>query len=247
MDRPVVLPSGRPAETELAAFANLERIQRCVRRAHDLELRVWDRANELVRATMRYGLIAQVQRVGDATQLDIVGPLALLHSTMVYGRALASLMPLLADHPRFELDIRATLGGEQVHLEVLPPVLLPKLKISPRRTPSIAERLARDLAVLGHAAEREPPPIASGKHLLFPDLVLDRNGARWFIEVVGFATKEYLTTKLEHYRRAEIANVVLCVDLASALGCDFQAQVLGFIQRVDVDDLLAMLVSGPNG
>ena len=62
MERPVVLPDGRPAETELAAFANLERIQRALRRAHDLQLRVWDQAHELVRMVARYGLIAQIRR-----------------------------------------------------------------------------------------------------------------------------------------------------------------------------------------
>src|SRR5687768_11159152 len=36
MERPVALPAGRPAELELVAFANLARIQRCVRRAHEL-------------------------------------------------------------------------------------------------------------------------------------------------------------------------------------------------------------------
>jgi predicted nuclease of restriction endonuclease-like RecB superfamily len=178
MERPVVLPWGRPAEAELAAFANLERIQRCVRRAHDLELCVWDHAHELVRTALRYGMIAEVRRDGDATRLDVMGPLALFHSTMVYGRALASLVPLLADHARFELDVRCTLGGEQVTLRVTPPVLLPEGRGSPRRPPSVAERLAGDLAGLDHVIEREPPPIASGEHLLFPDLVLERGGTR---------------------------------------------------------------------
>ncbi|HEX2688163.1 MAG TPA: DUF790 family protein [Kofleriaceae bacterium] len=245
MERPVVLPSGRPAEIELAGLANLERIQRLVRRAHDLQLRVWDRANELVRTAQRYGLIAQIRRDGDTTLLDVIGPLALFHSTMVYGRALAALVPLLADHPRFELDIHSTLGGERVDLQVTPPVLLPKVKVSARRAPSIAERLAQELLDLDHAVEREPPPIASGEHLLFADLVLDRGGTRWFIEVVGFATKEYLTTKLERYRQAGVANVVLCVDLANAPGCDLETQILQFTRRVDVDDLLAMLGAGP--
>jgi predicted nuclease of restriction endonuclease-like RecB superfamily len=245
MERPVVLPSGRPAETELAAFANLERIGRCVRRSHDLQLRVWDRANDLVRTVARYGLIAQIRSDGDATLLDVMGPLALFHSTMVYGRALAALVPLLADHPRFELDIRCQLGGEEAHLLVTPPVMLPPVMVSPRRAPSIAERLARDLGELGHAVEREPPPIASGEHLLFPDLVVPRDGTRWFIEVVGFSTKEYLTTKLERYRRAGIAHIMLCVDLANAPGCDLEAQVCGFTRRVDVDDLFAMLPAGP--
>lgn len=245
MERPVALPSGRPAEAEVAAFANLERIQRCVRRAYDLQLRVWDCANELVRTVARYGLIAQITCEGEATLLDVIGPLALFHSTMVYGRALAALVPLLAGHTRFELDIHCRLGGEPAHVKVAPPVLLPPVAVSPHRAPSIAERLARDLEDLGHTVEHEPPPIASGQHLLFPDLALDHRGARWFIEVVGFSTNEYLTTKLDRYRRAGIATMVLCVDLASAPGCELLAQICSFTKRVDVDDLLAALKASP--
>jgi len=123
-------------------------------------------------------------------------------------------------------------------------VLLPPVAAR-RRAPSIAERLAHDLVELGHAVEPEPPPIASGEHLLFPDLVLDRAGTRWFIEVVGFSTREYLTAKLDRYHHAGIATVVLCVDLASAPGCDLSAQVCSFTKYVDVDDLLAMVPAAP--
>ena len=245
MERPVVLPDGRPSEIELAAYANLEQIQRSVRRAHDLELRVWDRANELVRTALRYGLISQVRRDGDATVLDVIGPLALFHSTMVYGRALAALVPVLAGYPRFELDVRCEIGGERTHLRVAPPVWLPLAPAAPRRAPSPAERLARDLEALGHTVEREPPPIASGDHLLFPDLALRRGDARWFVEVLGFATREYLAAKLERYRAAGIENVVVCADRATAPGCDLDGRVCGFARRIDVDDLLAMLRAGP--
>jgi predicted nuclease of restriction endonuclease-like RecB superfamily len=244
MERPVVLPEGRPAETELAAFANLERIQRCVRRAHDLQLRIWERANELVRTVARYGLISQIRRDGEATVLDVIGPLALFHSTLVYGRALAQLVPLLADHPRFELDIRCQFGGEEARLHVAPPAWLPPVAGPPRRATSVAERLAHDLEALGHAVEREPPPIASDDHVLFPDLALVHGGARWWIEVLGFSTREHVAAKLACYRRAGVSHVVLCADLATAPGCDLEAQVCGFTRRVDVDDLLAMLQAG---
>jgi predicted nuclease of restriction endonuclease-like RecB superfamily len=246
MERPVVLPEGRPVETELAAFANLERIQRCVRRAHDLQLRVWDRATELVRTVARYGLISQIRCDGAATVLDVMGPLALFHSTIVYGRALAQLVPLLAGHPRFELDIRCRISGEEARLHVAPPVRLPPAPAA-RRVPSAAERLASDLEALGHAVEREPPPIASGAHLLFPDLVLGRGGARWFIEVLGFATRDYLTAKLDRYRGAGIPRVVLCADLATAPGCDLAAQVCGFTRHVEVGDLLATIERSETG
>lgn len=238
MERPVALPAGRPSEGALAALANLERIQRSVRRAQDLRLRVWDRANELVRAVARYGLIAQIERDGDSVVLDVIGPLALFHSTVVYGRALSALVPLLADHARFELDIRCRFRGEPAHLRVAPPVLLPPVKASPRRAPSIAERLADELAALGHVVEREPPPIAVGTHLLFPDLAIERAGGRRFIEVLGFSTQDYVATKLARYRQAGIADVVLCVDRAMGPALDGEGQVCSFVRRVEVNDLL---------
>jgi len=139
---------------------------------------------------------------------------------------------------------RGELGGDQVHLKVAPPVLLPPTVVSPRRPPSTALRLARDLVALGHTVELEPPPIASGEHLLFPDLALGKDGARRYIEVLGFSTREHLTAKLERYRSAGIAGVVLCVDLATAPGCDLEAQVCSFTRHVDVDDLLATLSAG---
>jgi predicted nuclease of restriction endonuclease-like RecB superfamily len=245
MERPVALPAGRPAEAGLAAIANLEKIQRCVRRAHDLQLRVWDRANDLVRTIARYGLIAQIKRDDDATLLDVIGPLALFHQTIVYGRALAVLVPLLADHARFELDIHCRLGGESTHLRVVPPVLLPPVVVSPRRPPSVADRLARELAERGLAVQREPPPIASGEHLLFPHLLVEHDGAPRAIEVLGFSTKDSLTTKLARYRDAGMAHVVLCVDLATAPGCEPHAQLCRFTKRVDPDAVIAMLASAP--
>jgi predicted nuclease of restriction endonuclease-like RecB superfamily len=245
MERPVALPSGRPAEAELAALANLEKIQRYVRRAHDLQLRIWDRANELVRTAARYGLIAQIQRDGEATVLDVLGPLALFHSTVVYGRALAALVPLLADHARFELDIHGKRGGDRVHLQVTPPVLLPPVTSSPRRVPSIADRLGRELADRGHAVEREPPPLTAGQHLLFPNLSVDHDGVRWFVEVLGFSTVESLTDKLERYGTAGVDRVILCADIATAPNEEMDPRVCRFAKRVDVDSLLARLRASP--
>ena len=190
-ERPVTLPDGRPPTAELAAFANLDRIQHAVRRAHDVRLRIWDDAHDFVRTAARYGLLAKVSRGRSGeTVLDVTGPFALFHETTVYGRALAALVPLLASCRRFTLDIRCDYGGRERSLHVEPPVLLPPL-ITRGRAPSIAEHLARDLEAAGCVVEREPPPISSGELLLFPDLALERAGARWRIEIIGFSTAEY--------------------------------------------------------
>ncbi len=240
MQRPVALPAGRPAAILLAAFANLARIQRCVRRAHEVRLRVWGEANELVRRVARHGVIAQVRRDGEATQLDLVGPLALLHSTLGYGRALAAIIPLLADHARFELEARCWLYGEETEVRIATPIVLPRIPAAMRSPPGLAAQLAQDLSELGYAVEREPLPLAHGPHLMFPDLGFACADVRWFVEVLGFSTPQALSAKLGHYARAG-AQVVLCVDLATAPGCDLRPRICGFTRHVEVDDLLATI------
>jgi Protein of unknown function (DUF790) len=212
-DRPVAFPRCRPSAVELAAFANLERLQRWARRAHQVQLRVWDHAHDLARAAASHGLLAQVRTDGDATVLDIIGPLALLTSTTAYGRALAALVPALAGHVRFELDLHCKLRGTLVHVKVAPPLLLPPVAaaVAPVRGPSTAELLACELARRGYPVERSPPPVASGEHLLLPDLALELDGTRWLIEVLGYSTNDYLFTRLERYRSAGIPAVALCV------------------------------------
>lgn len=241
LERPVLLPSGRPPARTLIAFANVDRIQRCVRRADDLELRVWDDANSLVRMAARCGLIASVTRADDgATVLALAGPLAMFHATSVYGRALAALVPLLADHRRFRLDVHCDLASGRRTLRVEPPVELPPAPPPRRKAPTFAERLARDLAGAGCTVEREPPPIASGAHVLFPELAFDHGGRRTRVEIVGFSTAAYLRDKLARYRAAAVP-VVLCVDAKRAppdLAHDGEAAIVTFTRRIDAAEVM---------
>jgi predicted nuclease of restriction endonuclease-like RecB superfamily len=249
MERPVTLPHGRPDAAELAAFANLDRIQRALRRAYGVQLRVRADANELVRTALRFGLIAAARRdASDAIVLEITGPLALFGSTTVYGRALTALAPLLADHASFTLDITCDRDGEET-LRIASPVLLPRAA-APRRSsgPGLAERLARDLDRLGVRVEREPEPIAHRDALLFPELAVEHAGARWAIEIMGFSTEELVTAKLARYREAGVERVVLCVDEqrcrvpATALPC---GRVVPFLKRIKAAPLLAALEDAP--
>jgi predicted nuclease of restriction endonuclease-like RecB superfamily len=244
-ERPVMLPRGRPEERVLAGFANLDRIQRAVRRAYALRIRVWDDANDLVRAAARYGLVASVTRDRDeSTTLDINGPLSLFHATTVYGRALTALIPLLADYSRFTLDISTDPAGYEYTQRVAPPLLLPPVPLPMRRTMSLAERLARDLNTLGCIVEREPPPLVNGATLLFPELAIEHAGRRWNIEIVGFSTHDYLAHKLVHYRNAGAPCVVLCVDEERTVIPDPPlpcGRILPFTRRVPSAALLSLV------
>lgn len=242
-ERPVTLPDGRPAEHQLAAYANLDRIQRLVRRARTLRLRIWGDAAPLVRAVARYGLIATVTVAGDATVLDVLGPLSLFHATTVYGRALAQLVPLLVEVHQFELELVWDIGLGPTLLRLASPVLLPPLPLT-RQSPSPAARLARALAPTTHV-DRDPSPIAHGSDRLFPDLVVEHAGRRFYVELVGFATADYLAAKLARYHAAGITDVVLCIDDARAEPTreNEPRELLRYIQRLTAETLLAHLAA----
>lgn len=242
-ERPVVLPNGRPDARRLAALANLERIQGAVRQAYAVRVQVWDNANELVRAALRLGLITTVTRdESGAITLAVTGPLALFHATTVYGRALAALVPLLVHHDRFVLEVETELGGGERTLRFAPPIWLPPTVSAPR-TISVAERLARDLEATGHVVERDPPPIEiaddTGNALLFADLVV----SGWRIEILGFASADYIQHKRAQYRSAGIETVVLCVDRERSEPLPDERALVPYRRRIDVARVLAIVRS----
>jgi len=155
--------------------------------------------------------------------LEISGPFALFRHTLLYGRALGSLLPILAWTRRFRLDADCDLGGRRVKATFATgDPIFPAAE--PRRFDSrIEERFARDFgrAAQGWSIVREPEPIEAGRHLVFPDFAVFRRGDpghRWFVEIAGFWTPEYLDQKLRRLREAGIANLVLCVDKERNVG-----------------------------
>lgn len=256
-EQPVELPRGRPSERALAATANLERIQRAVRRSHAVELRLYDDARELVRTAARRGLLAAASRAPDgATVLELAGPLALPHDGVAaYARELAELVPPLAELARFRLEIRTRLGDgdrdrtRERTIRIEPPVLLPPPLPRRRRASGPAERLGHWLAAAGFAVEHEPPPLTYGDRLLFPDLAVSRAGTRWWIELLPFATDEHLARKLACYAAAGATGaataganrVVLCVDAARCPTARPGPAILPFRRTVDPAALLAHL------
>jgi predicted nuclease of restriction endonuclease-like RecB superfamily len=218
-ERPVELPRGRPAELEVAATANVHLLQRAMMRAQTVTLRIWGDAGLLIHTAAARGLLTTLSR-GDRgeTVLYIVGPLGLFHRTGVYGRALAGLVPLLADCERFELSLLSRGRDAFYTVEVASPVLLPPV---PERMALPAHdllRLMKELARIarGIVVTPQPAPIVAGASLVCPDAVLERAGGRLYIELIGFWTVEYLLAKRELYRLAHIEDIVFCIDDARA-------------------------------
>jgi predicted nuclease of restriction endonuclease-like RecB superfamily len=212
-ERPVELLRGRPREIEVAAFANVYLLQRAMRRAHAVRLSIHGDAGAVIRGATSRGLLMTVSLGGPAadrdsggpraddtssvTHIDIVGPLALFHRTAVYGKALADLVPLLAECERFELTITSRARGSQppvdregepaphgyrVHARspiVLPPA--PARSAAPRFD---LQRLVRELRRIAFDANDHELRVSPCRAtfttrgaLLCPDLVIERGSA----------------------------------------------------------------------
>ncbi|HEX5063250.1 MAG TPA: DUF790 family protein [Kofleriaceae bacterium] len=219
-ERPVELPRGRPAERDVAAHANLSLVQRAMMRAQTVELRVRGDAGPLIHTAAARGLLTTVSRGDDGnTMLDIVGPLMLFHRTGVYGRALASLMPLLAECEGFELSLLSRSREQLYPVDIASPVLLPPVPANMQVPDTRLLRLLKELKRAAHdiVVTLRPHPISAGRSLVCPDLGLERDGRVTFVELVGFWTSEFLVKKLELYGDAGINDVVFCVDEARSV------------------------------
>jgi predicted nuclease of restriction endonuclease-like RecB superfamily len=240
-ERLVTMPRGRPAELALAAAANLDILQRALRRAHHVRVRMWGNARPVARTAALRGLLATARSGDGEATLDVSGPLALFHRTTVYGRALGALVPALAWCERFALDIRCNLGRGEATAHVASPVLLPPAPAPKRYDSALEARLARDLARQAWRVEREPPALAAGGHLLFPDFRLEHaSHGTWWLEIVGFWTTDYLEHKLARYRAAGHSNVILCIDAKRAVADDelpAGARVVRYERRIDVESI----------
>lgn len=251
-ERLVVAP-GDLDPGELALRANLLLAQALLERATRVALEVEGNARAVVRHAALRGLLCEVSPGlrGEGVRLAISGPFALFRRTLLYGRALGSIVPVLAWTRRFELTAHVELRGRvlAVTLATGDPIFP---SAEPRRFDSqVEKRFARDFgrAAPGWELVREPEPVQAGGHLVFPDFALHPRGrpeARWLLEIVGFWTPDYLATKLARLREAGIPNLLLCIDEALNVGAGALpagATVVRYRRRVDPRAVLGVVDS----
>ena len=246
-ERPVRAPNPPPTPTEAMLRTNLAIAQAVLMRASRLELRVEGGVRPIVRLAKLRGLLCTILDVPDLGRpvLELSGPFSLFQHTLLYGRALAELLPHLAWCARFELRAACALRGRlaTVSFESGDPLFpaAPPVPFDSR----LEQRFARDISRLAPEWDlvREPEPLRAGGTLIFPDFLL-RNRLHprrsVLIEIVGFWTPQYLTAKLEKLRQTD-AVCLLCIDAdrACALGdLPPHLPVLRFRRRLDAAAVL---------
>ncbi|MCC7073236.1 MAG: DUF790 family protein [Deltaproteobacteria bacterium] len=245
---------GVPPDLSLSSLvlrANLALAQALLGRAARVRVEVRGNARAVVRHAKLRGLLCTVTPSAhdDGAVLELSGPLSLFRRTTLYGRALATLLPVLAWCERYHLSADVVLRGREHRLELATGAPL-WLAPEPTRFDSrVEERFFRDVGkvALDWELVREPQPVRAGKHLVFPDFALRhrRDGGRaWLVELVGFWTRAYLEHKLASYRQARLERLILCID--EELRCDEGelprgARVLWYRRRVDARRVLEIV------
>ena len=246
-ERPVRAPSPPPTPAEAMLRTNLAIAQAVLMRASRLELRVEGGVRPIVRLAKLRGLLCTILDVPDLGRpvLELSGPFSLFQHTLLYGRALAELLPHLAWCARFELRAACSLRGRLATVSVdsgdpIFPATPPSLYDS-----RLEERFAAEIVKLAPDWDllREPEPLRAAGTLIFPDFLLRHRlhpRRQVLIEIVGFWTPQYLANKLEKLRQADTV-CLLCVDEDRACAtADLPPQlpVVRFRRRIDAAAVL---------
>jgi uncharacterized protein len=253
-ERIVRAPEPLPSVAEIVLRTNLAVVQAVLMRASTIDLQVEGGVRPIVRLAKLRGLLCVVvdAAAGDGAappspRLQLSGPFSLFRHTLLYGRALAELIPHLSWCARFELRAACALRGRLVDITVDSGA-----PIFPAAAPAsfdslLEERFARDIARLAPDWDvvREPEAVRAGATLIFPDFLLRHRihpERRVLVELAGFWTPDYLTAKLARLREADnLPPFILCVDedRACALGeVPPHLSLVPFRRRVDAAAVL---------
>ena len=231
---------------ELALQINLQVAQALVARASRLTIDIEGHARRVVQHATWQGLICTVRGDEPARcRLEVSGPLAMLRATRLYGRGLASLVPVLGWCRRFHLEATCNVNGRELifRLDEADPI---GRGVEPRRHDSQIEeafeadvrRLAPDWDVL-----REPQALPVAGTLIFPDFAIGPQAepsSRVLVEIVGWWTREYLEMKLSRLREAGCNRLIVCLEERTQPGVEAVVglDVMTFRRRVDARRVL---------
>jgi hypothetical protein len=257
LEKIVAPPPEEPSPATLAQRANLALVGGMLRRADAVRIEAEGNVRPLFRLAKLRGLLCALHaEEGKKEQLESSGPFALFRRTLVYGRALATLVPATAwcDHAELRASCQLGPNGESKTLVIRSgdPLFPPD---EPRRFDSKLERVfADDFARLAPDWDvvREPRPLRAGATLVFPDFELvHRRDAerRWLLEIAGFWTPAYIERKLRELRAIDEPRFILCLDDERNCAADElppQATVVRFRRRVDAAEVLR-IVSAQEG
>ncbi len=217
----------------LLARYNLELARGVLRDATRVVLHTRGGWRDVFRAVKAAGLMHELVREGKRYRLVLTGPAAAyLVRPARYGVRFARVLPVLARSPGWRVDAELLRNGQPCTLRlsgraravagVAPVGGEPKRE---RYDSAWERRFVRDFRASSWAKtdgwwlSRERSPLSAGGAVFLPDFTLRHDdGREAAVELVGFWTPEYLTSKVAKVRAAGNVPLVLVVAKALAVG-----------------------------
>ncbi|MBU6999519.1 MAG: DUF790 family protein [Theionarchaea archaeon] len=204
---------------DLVKYYNLSLTQTLLFDAISLQFSSSGNYQNIFRMIKYLGLMYEVDSEHDPLVVTVTGPASLFRKTKKYGTALAKLLPHIMRAPSWKIraQIETMVTGE-------PRIYICELSDSKQKlfpdTPDLVERfdsaveedflkrfssLRKDWDI-----KREPTILQTGVTVMIPDFSVERREKKFYIEIVGFWTPEYLEKKTEKVKALE-EEMVLCV------------------------------------
>lgn len=251
--RLLVPPSPPSTPAGLVGAYNLALVQALLVRATAIVAVVQSDLRRVVGAAKSLRLMATFEEVEGGLRLALSGPMALLHETVKYGRALARWFAALATTPTWSVEASVVLGQASGRLaldERCPIARAP----APELENAVAIRLERDLRRAGSAWRvdrdvdlvRARPRADGPPRLSSPDFALVSERGRVLVEIVGFWTPEYLAGKVDLLDRST-EPLVVCVDGPPLPAAGRHQRIVSFVKRIDPGALIRACESALEG
>jgi predicted nuclease of restriction endonuclease-like RecB superfamily len=245
----VAAPANIPSPSDLALRTNQLILRSLLFHARRVRIKAEGATRPLVRQAKLRGLLCSVTD-GTPPILDLSGPFTVFRHTLLYGRALGELVQFLPHCAHFKLRADCVLRGQVAILDVQSgDPIFPAEEPNPFDS-KLEERFARDLKRVAPDWDlvREPEPVPARGTLIFPDFLLRHRlcpQRRFFVEILGFWSADYLARKLALLRDAGLGNLILCVN--ESHGDDSlppDARIVRFRRRIDPRLVLAAAGEG---
>jgi predicted nuclease of restriction endonuclease-like RecB superfamily len=214
---------------------NLSLAQTLLFRATAMEIQVEDNYQPVFRKIKQLGLIYSIHD----GRISLEGPLSLFKLTEKYGSSFARLLPTLMQAGRWSLKAsisRKTFQGKRIYDFALDHTRRSLFGIESGPEigfDSAIEKEFYQLGFKGWTVQREPAVLQAGEYAFIPDFSLERNGARIYVEIIGFWTPEYLRHKIQKLNllREKESMILLVNRNLACTGSEFQAENLLFYDR----------------
>lgn len=239
--------NGYDAPEELLRRYNVAQAQTLLFWAEEMTVTAREDYKRIFRHAKLNGLLHEIEAAGEEEfRIRFTGPSAVLHQTRRYGVNMAAFLPVLLTCRRWELSARLRLPHGPARFVLSPRDRLQSYLSAPDDFDSEVERRfaekfgsERD----GWTCQREGGFLVRGQRVFVPDFSFRHtDGARAYLEIVGFWTPEYLEAKRQTLALFSDVPIIVAVAAANAAGIpDLAGGAIPFGARLKVKPVLERL------